>query len=70
MTILIMVIVKKVISNIVVSFTHICNKSFSSGVFPCKMKVAKVIALYKAGEKKMLLLIIYLFLYFRNFLKY
>ena len=36
-----MVIVKKVISNIVVPFTHICNKSFSSGVFPSKMKVTK-----------------------------
>ena len=46
-----MVIVKKVISNIVVPFTHICNKSFSSGVFPSKMKVAKVIPVYKAGEK-------------------
>ena len=29
-----MVIVKKVISNTVVPFTHKCNKSFSSGVFP------------------------------------
>ena len=29
-----MVIVKKVISNIVVPFTHICNKSFSNGVIP------------------------------------
>ena len=38
-----MVILKKVISNIAVPFTHICNKSFSSGVFPRKMKVAKVI---------------------------
>ena len=46
-----MVIVKKVISNIVISFTHICNKSFNSGIFPSKMKVAKVIPVYKAGEK-------------------
>ena len=46
-----MAIVKKVISNTVVSFTHICNKSFSGGVFPSKMKVAKVIPVYKAGGK-------------------
>ena len=38
----------------VVPFTHICNKSFSSGVFPSKMKVAKVIHVYKAGKKKFL----------------
>ena len=65
-----MVIVKKVISNIVVPFTHICNKSFSSGVFPSKMKVAEVpvIPVYKAGEK-MFLPIIDLYLYFHNFLK-
>ena len=47
-----MVIVKKVISNFVVPFTHICNKSFSSGVLSSKMKVAKVIPVYKADEKK------------------
>lgn len=46
-----MIIVKKVISNVVIPFTHICNKSFSSGVFPSKMKIAKVIPIFKAGEK-------------------
>ena len=45
-----MVIVNKIISNIVVLFTHICNTSFNSGLFPSKMKVAKVIPVYKAGD--------------------
>ena len=30
---------------------HICNVSFQTGVFPNKMKIAKVIPLYKSGEK-------------------
>ena len=46
-----MVIVKKVISTIVTPLTHICNMSFNSGVFPSKMKIAKVIPIFKTGEK-------------------
>ena len=30
---------------------HICNLSLSSGVFPDDMKIAKVIPLFKAGDK-------------------
>ena len=42
-----MVIAKKVIYSLVVPFTHICSESFSSGVFLSKIKVAKVIPVYK-----------------------
>ena len=44
-------LIKKVISKIVKPFAHICNVSFQAGVFPNKMKIAKVIPLYKSGEK-------------------
>ena len=47
-----MSLLKKVISKIVKPFAHICNVSFQTGVFPNKMKIAKVIPLYKSGEKK------------------
>ena len=32
-------------------FTYICNKSFSEGTFPEQMKTAKVIPLFKSGDK-------------------
>ena len=40
-----------VISKIVKPFAHMCNVSFQTGVFPNKMKIAKIIPLYKSGEK-------------------
>jgi len=46
-----MSLLKKVISKIVKPFGHICNVSFQTGVFPNKMKIAKVIPLYKSGKK-------------------
>ena len=46
-----MVIVKKVISTIMTPLTHIGNRSFNNGVFPSKMKIAKVIPMFKTGEK-------------------
>lgn len=42
-----MTIVKKVTNNIAKPPTHICNLSFQSGRFPIKMKIAKVIPIYK-----------------------
>lgn len=48
-----MYIVKEVISAIVVPLTYICNLSFQVGYFPDKMKIAKVIPLFKAGDKKL-----------------
>ena len=46
-------IVKRVMTNIVKPFSHICNTSFIKGIFPDNMKIAKVVPLYKAGEKNL-----------------
>ena len=48
-----MSLVKNVIEHISEPMTHIqvCNLSFKCGVFPHKMKTAKLIPLYKSGEK-------------------
>ena len=43
--------VKKIITQIVRPFVHICNVSFHTGVFPDKIKIAKVVPLFKSGEK-------------------
>lgn len=43
--------VKSVIEGIVKPLTYICNLSFQSGTFPDKMKVAKVIPLFKIGDR-------------------
>ena len=43
--------VKEVIHGISKPLTHICNLSFKTGKFPKKMKIAKVIPLYKTGDK-------------------
>ncbi len=44
-------VVKKVIEGISKPLTYICNLSFQKGSFPNKMKIAKVIPLYKTGNK-------------------
>ena len=44
-------IIKTIIDDIVTSFTYICNQSFLSGTFRNKMKLAKVIPLYKTGKQ-------------------
>ena len=46
-----MYVVKKVISRIAKPLMYICNTSFETGIFPDNMKVAKVIPVYKTGEK-------------------
>lgn len=46
-----MTIVRKVIEEISKPLTYICNLSFQTGSFPNKMKIAKVIPLYKNGSK-------------------
>ena len=45
-----MTIIKTIIDDIVTPFTYICIQSFLSGTFPNKMKLAKVIPLYKNGN--------------------
>ena len=44
-------IVKYIMSSVVDPFTHICNLSFSNGVVPSSMKAAKIIPLFKSGDK-------------------
>ena len=46
-----MTVFKKTISNIIVPFTHVCNLSLEKGIFPDSMKTAKVIPIFKAGNK-------------------
>jgi len=46
-----MTIIKSVIHSIIDPLVHICNKSFLSGTFPEKMKIAKVTPLYKEKDK-------------------
>ena len=43
---------KEIIPLIATPLTHICNVSLSSGIFPDKMKTAKVIPVYKKGDPK------------------
>ncbi len=45
-------LVKSAISPITTPLKHICNTSVQTGIFPDQMKLAKVIPLYKAGDKK------------------
>ena len=46
-----MTIIKRVIEEIIQPLTYICNLSFQVSKFPEKMKIAKVIALYKSGDR-------------------
>ena len=43
--------VAKVVSAICKPLAHICNISFRTGVFPSRMKIAKVIPMFKSGTK-------------------
>ena len=42
------------ILNVQQNLTHICDQFLQTGVFPRKMKTAKVIPMYKAGDKHVL----------------
>ena len=44
-------IIKKIIIYILEPFMHICNLPFSKGIFPPQMKIAKVIPIFKSGDK-------------------
>ena len=45
-------VVKNIMANILDPFTHLCNISLVTGVFPDGMKCAKVVPLFKGGDKK------------------
>ena len=44
-------LLKNIIPNIVKPLTHICNSSFQTGRFPDLYKIAKIIPVYKNGDK-------------------
>jgi hypothetical protein len=44
--------VKDVMSNVIKPLLYIFNLSFASGIFPDKMKITKVIPIFKAGDKQ------------------
>ena len=46
-----MIIIKRTIDCIIKPLHYICNLSFRTGVFPDRMKTAKVIPLFKTGDK-------------------
>ena len=46
-----MALVKRTIYDISKPLTFICNLSFSTGCFPDRMKTAKVVPLFKNGER-------------------
>ena len=46
-----MTLVKNIIQVIVKPLTYICNQSFQTGIFPNSMKTAKVIPIYKNGDR-------------------
>jgi hypothetical protein len=48
-----MTIIKQIIYYIVKPFAHICNSSFINGVFPNKMKIAKVIPIFKKEDNSL-----------------
>lgn len=48
-----MALVKDIIPYVIQPFTFICNKTFSDGICPDSMKVAKIVPLYKSGDKDM-----------------
>ena len=47
-----MCLVKNLICHIVKPLTHICNVSFEKGQFPDRLKIAKVLPLFKSSEEK------------------
>ena len=46
-------IVKSIAQSVIRPFSHICNLSFLSGSVPKNMKIAKVIPLFKSGNKSL-----------------
>ena len=49
-----MEILMQVIPNIVKPLTYICNKSFLEGCFPDRMKISRIVPIFKAGDKSSL----------------
>lgn len=47
-----MFIVKNTTEHIIKPFTYVCNQSLKTGTFPDAMRIAKVIPIYKNGERQ------------------
>jgi len=47
-------ILKEIRQSISLPLTHLCNISFSNGVFPNELKLAKVVPIFKHGNKELL----------------
>ena len=45
-------ILKDVVDIILYPLTHIINLSFSNGVFPSELKIAKIVPIFKSGDQK------------------
>ena len=43
--------IKHVKEHIKLPLTHICNLSFSTGAFPCELKIANVVPIFKANDE-------------------
>ena len=44
-------IIKKITISVLEPFMHICSLSFSKGIFPLQMRIAKKIPIFKTGDK-------------------
>ena len=42
---------KNIKESIKTPLIHICNKSFSSGLFPPELKIANVVTIFKSGDE-------------------
>ena len=47
-----MCMLKQIIPHILTPLRHICNTSLSQGIFPDEMKIARIIPLFKSGDKQ------------------
>ena len=47
-------LIQKTLKEVAAPLTHIFNQSFLMGVFPDQMKIAKIVPVFKAGNKKIL----------------
>jgi len=54
-------LLKEVAPGIIQPFLHIINMSFNTGVFPDKLKIARVIPVYKKGEHFLTIIVPYHF---------
>ena len=43
---------KEVIYEIAITLTYLINKSFQDGIFPDDLKIARIVPIYKRGDKK------------------